>query len=44
MLPAIKANPKAAATLLIKYLDLRIDAHPLRYMGVWLREQLAAKS
>lgn len=42
VLPVIKADPKARA-LLGKYLAFESTAHPLRYMGAWLRGQLAAK-
>ena len=42
LLPVIKAN-KRGRELLAKYLADESDAHPLRYMKAWLREQLAAK-
>ena len=42
LLPAIKASPRGRE-LLAKYLADESDAHPLRYMKAWLREQLAAK-
>ncbi len=42
VLPVIKADPKARE-LLAKYLAYESTAHPLRYMGAWLRAQLAAK-
>lgn len=43
LLPVIKANPRAR-TLLLKYLVSDFDAHPLRYLDAWLREQLGAAS
>ena len=42
VLAEIKANPKAR-DLLAKYLAFESTAHPLRYMGGWLRTQLASK-
>ena len=42
LLPVIKAN-KRGRELLAKYVADESDAHPLRYMKAWLREQLAAK-
>ncbi len=42
LLPVIKAN-KRGRELLTKYLADESNAHPLRYMKAWLREQLAAK-
>jgi len=42
VLPIIKADPKTRE-LLEKYLAVESTAHPLRYMGAWLRGQLAAK-
>ena len=42
VLPVIKADPKARG-LLAKYLAFESTAHPLRYMGAWLRGQLVAK-
>lgn len=42
LLPVIKANPRGRE-LLAKYLADEGDAHPLRYMKAWMREQLAAK-
>ena len=42
LLPAIKASPRGRE-LLAKYLADESDAHPLRYMKAWLREQVAAK-
>ena len=41
LLPVIKANARGRA-LLATYLADESDAHPLRYMKVWLRVQLAA--
>ena len=42
LLPVIKAH-KRGRELLEKYVADESDAHPLRYMKGWLREQLAAK-
>ncbi len=42
LLPVIKAHPKGRE-LLAKYLAFETGAHPLRYMGAWLRERLAGK-
>ena len=42
LLPVVKANARGRE-LLAKYLADDSDAHPLRYMKAWLREQLAAK-
>ena len=42
LLPVIKASPHGR-NLLAAYLADESDAHPLRYMKAWLREQLAAK-
>ena len=42
LLPVIKAS-KRDRELLAKYVADESDAHPLRYMKAWLREQLAAK-
>jgi outer membrane protein assembly factor BamD (BamD/ComL family) len=42
LLAAIKAHPRGSE-LLTKYLAFEAGAHPLRYMGAWLRTQLAAK-
>jgi TolA-binding protein len=42
LLPAIKAQPRGRA-LLTQYLAFESTAHPLRYLGVWLREELAKR-
>jgi outer membrane protein assembly factor BamD (BamD/ComL family) len=42
LLPAIKAHPRGRE-LLGKYLAFESDIHPLRYLGAWLREQLAKR-
>ena len=42
LLPVIRAN-KRGRELLAKYLADESNAHPLRYMKAWLREQLAAR-
>jgi outer membrane protein assembly factor BamD (BamD/ComL family) len=42
LLPAIKSSPRGRA-LLLQYLEYDSDAHPLRYLAGWLREQLDAK-
>ena len=42
LLPVIKANARGRE-LLAKYIADESDAHPLRYMKAWLREQLGAK-
>jgi outer membrane protein assembly factor BamD (BamD/ComL family) len=42
VLAVVKAQPKGRE-LLAQYLAFESTAHPLRYMGGWLRAQLAAK-
>ena len=42
LLAVIKANPRGRE-LLAKYVADESDAHPLRYMKAWLREQLATR-
>ncbi len=43
LVPVIKANPRAR-TLLLKYLADDFNAHPLRYLAAWLREQVGAST